>query len=81
MALFTLAVSSLEVVECVSVLMADVSRTSRLLLPVSPSHLLLESAKCIDEYISLSVKASESVGEGEPLDPRLVAIVEKMLGK
>ncbi|KAL3681206.1 hypothetical protein R1sor_024162 [Riccia sorocarpa] len=38
-------------------------------------------AKCIDEYIHLNVKASESIEESPPLDPRLVAIVEKMLDK
>ncbi|KAL2620791.1 hypothetical protein R1flu_000996 [Riccia fluitans] len=38
-------------------------------------------AKCIDEYIHLNVKASEAIEESPPLDPRLVAIVEKMLDK
>ncbi|KAG6541940.1 hypothetical protein Mapa_016665 [Marchantia paleacea] len=38
-------------------------------------------AKCIDEYIFLSVKASETIEESPPLDPRLLAIVEKMLDK
>lgn len=38
-------------------------------------------AKCVDEYISLSVKASETESESMPLDPRLVAIVERMLDK
>eukprot|EP00897_Mesotaenium_endlicherianum_P008985 jgi/Mesen1/8114/ME000435S07282 len=38
-------------------------------------------AKCIDEYVSLQTKASESREEQPPLDPRLVAIVERMLDK
>lgn len=39
-------------------------------------------AKCVDEYIALSVKASESSeSDKSPLDPRLVAIVERMLDK
>eukprot|EP00850_Spirogloea_muscicola_P013494 SM000091S24652 [mRNA] locus=s91:438274:444527:- [translate_table: standard] len=38
-------------------------------------------AKCIDEYISQSVKASESAEEAPPADSRLVAIVEKMLDR
>ena len=40
-------------------------------------------AKCVDEYILLSVKASESneAKEKTVLDPRLVAIVERMLDK
>ncbi|GBG66879.1 hypothetical protein CBR_g72635 [Chara braunii] len=38
-------------------------------------------AKCIDEYVLLSVKASESREEAQPMDPRLVAIVERMLEK
>ncbi|CAM6098679.1 unnamed protein product [Calypogeia fissa] len=38
-------------------------------------------AKCIDEYIRLSVKASETIEESPPLDPRLLDIVERMLDK
>jgi 26S proteasome regulatory subunit N2 len=41
-------------------------------------------AKCVDEYILLSVKAAEEKVEGKEktvLDPRLVAIVERMLDK
>jgi hypothetical protein len=39
-------------------------------------------AKCVDEYILLSVKAAESQElEKAILDPRLVAIVERMLEK
>ncbi|XP_024382538.1 26S proteasome non-ATPase regulatory subunit 1 homolog A [Physcomitrium patens] len=38
--------------------------------------------KCVDEYILLSVKAAESnESEKTALDPRLVAIVERMLDK
>lgn len=39
------------------------------------------TAKCIDEYIRLSVKASETIEESPPLDPRLLDIVERMLDK
>ena len=39
-------------------------------------------AKCVDEYILLSVKAAEAnESEKTVLDPRLVAIVERMLDK
>ncbi|KAG0583531.1 hypothetical protein KC19_3G144500 [Ceratodon purpureus] len=39
-------------------------------------------AKCVDEYILLSVKAAEAnEAEKTVLDPRLVAIVERMLDK
>jgi hypothetical protein len=39
------------------------------------------TAKCIDEYIRLSVKASETIEESPALDPRLLDIVERMLDK
>lgn len=39
------------------------------------------AAKCIDQYVELSVKANESKEKQPPLDPRLVAIVERMLNK
>ncbi|KAA0033291.1 hypothetical protein IC582_010462 [Cucumis melo] len=42
-------------------------------------HTLL--AKAIDEYASLKTKAAESNAEGTDVDPRLEAIVERMLNK
>ena len=41
-------------------------------------------AKCVDEYILLSLKEAEEKVEGKEktvLDPRLVVIVERMLDK
>lgn len=43
--------------------------------------LLLFSAKAIDEYASLKSKAAESNVEAANVDPRLEAIVERMLNK
>ncbi|KAI7988490.1 hypothetical protein LOK49_LG13G01921 [Camellia lanceoleosa] len=42
-------------------------------------HTLL--AKAIDEYVSLKLKAAESNDEAAKMDPRLEAIVERMLDK
>lgn len=39
------------------------------------------SAKAIDEYASLKTKAAEAKDESTVIDPRLEAIVEKMLDK
>ena len=44
-------------------------------------HLLLSSAKAIDEYANLKSKAAESSDESLKVDPRLEAIVERMLDK
>ena len=41
----------------------------------------LPSDKAIDEYASLKSTAAESSDEGAKMDPRLEAIVEKMLDK
>lgn len=38
-------------------------------------------AKAIDEYASLKSKATESNDEATKVDPRLEAIVERMLNK
>ncbi|KAF2288874.1 hypothetical protein GH714_022515 [Hevea brasiliensis] len=43
--------------------------------------LFLTSAKAIDEYASLKAKATESNAEAANVDPRLEAIVERMLDK
>ncbi|KAJ6847996.1 26S proteasome non-ATPase regulatory subunit 1-like protein A-like [Iris pallida] len=43
------------------------------------AHTLL--AKAIDEYASIKSKAATSIKEGNSLDPRLEAIVERMLDK
>lgn len=39
------------------------------------------TAKAIDEYASLKCKAAESNDEAAKVDPRLEAIVERMLDK
>lgn len=39
------------------------------------------SAKAIDEYANLKTKAAEKNDESTLIDPRLEAIVEKMLDK
>lgn len=39
------------------------------------------SAKAIDEYASLKTKAAEGSSESAEIDPRLEAIVERMLDK
>ena len=44
-------------------------------------YLLLSSAKAIDEYASLKSKAAESSEESIKMDPRLEAIVERLLDK
>ena len=41
----------------------------------------LSSAKAIDEYASLKSKTAESSDESIKVDPRLEAIVERMLDK
>lgn len=41
----------------------------------------LSSAKAIDEYASLKSKAAESSDESVKVDPRLEAIVERLLDK
>ena len=41
----------------------------------------LHSAKAIDEYACLKSKAAESNDEAAKVDPRLEAIVERMLDK
>lgn len=43
--------------------------------------MLLLTAKAIDEYASLKTKAAESNDEAGKVDPRLEAIVERMLDK
>jgi hypothetical protein len=43
--------------------------------------LLLSTAKAIDEYANLKTKAAESNDEASKVDPRLEAIVERMLDK
>lgn len=43
--------------------------------------LFLSSAKAIDEYASLRSKATESNADVADVDPRLEAIVERMLDK
>ena len=43
--------------------------------------MLLISAKAIDEYASLRSKAAESSDDTAKIDPRLEAIVERMLDK
>ena len=43
--------------------------------------LFLSPAKAIDEYASLKSKAAESNADGANVDPRLEAIVERLLGK
>ena len=43
--------------------------------------LFSSSAKAIDEYASLKSKATESNDEAMKVDPRLEAIVERMLNK
>lgn len=43
--------------------------------------LILFTAKAIDEYASLKTKAAESNAESAKVDPRLEAIVERMLDK
>lgn len=42
---------------------------------------LIDTAKAIDEYASLKSKAAESSNEADEIDPRLEAIVERMLDK
>lgn len=42
---------------------------------------LCPSAKAIDEYASLKTKAAEGNHESAEIDPRLEAIVERMLDK
>lgn len=42
---------------------------------------LSHSAKAIDEYANLKTKAAETNDESALIDPRLEAIVEKMLDK
>ena len=44
-------------------------------------YLILFSAKAIDEYASLKSKAAESSDESIKVDPRLEAIVERLLDK
>lgn len=41
----------------------------------------IDPAKAIDEYASLKSKAAESKNEADEIDPRLEAIVERMLDK
>ena len=36
------------------------------------------AAKCIDQYASLRTKAAEDGEAAEPIDPRLISIVERM---
>lgn len=43
--------------------------------------LFLSSAKAIDEYANLKSKAAESNNDATNVDPRLEAIVERMLNK
>lgn len=43
--------------------------------------MLLSTAKAIDEYANLKTKAAESNDEASKVDPRLEAIVERMLDK
>lgn len=43
--------------------------------------LFLSPAKAIDEYASLKSKAAESNSDGADVDPRLEAIVERLLDK
>lgn len=43
--------------------------------------MLLSTAKAIDEYANLKTKAAESNDEAAKVDPRLEAIVERMLDK
>lgn len=42
---------------------------------------VLYAAKAIDEYASLKTKAAEANDESAVVDPRLEAIVERMLDK
>jgi 26S proteasome regulatory subunit N2 len=44
-------------------------------------NLLILSAKAIDEYASFKSKAAESNDESTKVDPRLEAIVERLLDK
>lgn len=44
-------------------------------------RLFLSSAKAIDEYANLKSKAAESNDDATNVDPRLEAIVERMLNK
>lgn len=41
----------------------------------------MSSAKAIDEYAGLKTRAAEANGESAVVDPRLEAIVERMLDK
>lgn len=48
---------------------------------LSSNGCCLSSAKAIDEYASLKSKAAESSDESINMDPRLEAIVERLLDK
>lgn len=54
---------------------------SQIFLQFDTAIELLSSAKAIDEYASIKSKAAESNDEAASVDPRLEAIVERMLDK